>query len=273
MDPEVQPETPETLEPTDAEQEADFAAAFDEEPTATPATPEPAAEAPAEPDVPAQPEPEYVQLTKAQYEELKAGSVELRAALKTLEDRSNGSIGNLKQTLAQIQSATPAGQSVQFSAEDFAELKRDFPEMTDSMVAALNRGMSRLKGTGPVVNDEFINAKVQERLTPELERVRKDSALEVMDVIEPDWRQTVTSPAWNDSLSKESPDYQQTVNNSWKLPEVRAAITKFRADTKPAPKAPARPSRFAAAVTPKSAGGHSPSSTEEQEFLAAFNSK
>lgn len=266
------PET-ETPEPTDAEQEADFAAAFEDEPTATPATPEPAAE-PAQPEVPAQPEPEYVQLTKAQYEELKNGSAEMRAALKTLEDRSNGSIGNIKQTLAQIQAATPAGQSVQFSDKDFEELQRDFPEMTASMVAALNRGMARLKGTGqPAISDDVINAKVQERLAPELDRARKDSALEVMDVIEPDWRKTVTSPEWGDWLSKQSPDYQQKVNNSWKLPEVREAITKFKADSKPAPKPAAKPNRFAAAVAPKSAGGYSPTMTEQQEFEAAFNSK
>lgn len=283
MPPEVMDETVpaqpvDVPEPTDAEADADFAAGFDApsapaptEPTASPAIVDPL-ESHADPDdVPA---PEFVQLTKESHQQLLDGVAQIDTIKAALEERFGkvfGTMGGLQRTLKQIQDATPSGQAVELSNEDLKELAEDFPELTDKMLTGLNRAMSKLKGTGPAFDEAKMGTLIESRV----QKIREDSALEVMDLVSAGWRDTVNSPEYREWLAAQPADYQAKINDTWSPSLMQGSITKFKEAqaAKPKASANARPDRFAAAVVPRGAGGHSPSTSEDDDFLAGFNGR
>lgn len=268
-------------EPTDAQADADFEAGY-ADPTDAPtgATP-PAIVDPADSTTPESepdtvPVPEFVQLTKESHQQLLDGVAQIDTIKAALEDRFGkvfGTMGGLQRTLKQIQDATPSGQAVELSNEDLKELAEDFPELTGKMLTGLNRAMSKLKGTGPAaVNPDQISTLVNQRV----QEVREASAMEVMDLVHEGWRDTVKSPEYVSWLGTQPADYQDKINNSWSPTEVRQSIKAFEQSRTTKPKAPAAPAagdRFADAVVPRSAGGHSAVRTDDDEFLAGFRGK
>lgn len=93
--------------------------------------------------------PKYVQITEEQYARLNAVADET-ASLKQQMSEAFGTMGNLQQVMNRLQSATPAGASVDISVEDFAELAEDFPELAGHTRKGLEKILKRLnvRGTG-----------------------------------------------------------------------------------------------------------------------------
>ena len=119
-----------------AQADADFAAGFDDDTTATP-TETPAAqqddttqgektEQPTEQT--AEPAPEYVQLTKAERDELFA----LREQAQKQFGTAFGKIGGIERRLQELNS----GPQVEISQEDIDALKDDFPPLAAALEAA-----------------------------------------------------------------------------------------------------------------------------------------
>lgn len=268
-------------EAASAEAEADLAAGFSDEPGTM--TTEPTSDSsPAiiDPnDAPAQVaevEPQFV-LTKAQHQELIESTAQLKAALGQLEGKAFGKMGELQRTLKQMQEATPSGQAVEISAEDFKELSEQFPEVAGMQIAGLNRVLGKMKGTGTAVDEGRIGALVDERLT----KKKQEEVIETLDLVLDGWRETVHSPEYDAWLMTQPDDYQKKMADTWKPSDVKESINRFKAAqaAKPKPKAPAtdpaelRRQRIEQAVVAPSAGGGGPKSkTATDELLDGFNS-
>jgi len=285
---------------TDAQADADFDGGFvavtaaPTEPTASPVADEPQTETPetTEPAEPAtEPAPEFVPLTKAQYDELLSSAAqvkEIKGALEKQFGTAFGKIGGIERTIRELQDATPKGQTLSLSEDDFEEMKADFPDIAKMTVAGFNRALAKIKGTGPATtaqpaqtfDPKQIDALVTERLGPEItkvrQEVRQEAAMDVVDSLNPGWRKTVNTQEWKDWVMAQPEEERQTILNSWRPSEVLSALTKFNehitAAKKPAPKPKAdpKPNRFASNVAPKSAGGVSPAQPDEDDFDVGF---
>ena len=148
------------------QQELDASAAFDagfsneqetveppQEPQEDPKPQEQAAPAP----VP-EPAPEFVQLTKAEYEQFRAGlsSVdEIKAATQSQFNKAFGTIGGLKQAIDRM---TQSG-AVELSAEDFAEIEADYGS---DLANKLRTSLQRALGKGRPQSDALPEPKQQE---------------------------------------------------------------------------------------------------------------
>lgn len=246
-----------------------------EEPKPEPAPAAPAAEG-----------PKYVQLTEEQYARLNAAADET-AGLKQQMSKAFGTMGNLQQVIGRLQTATPAGASVEISAEDFAELAEDFPELAGHTRKGLEKIFKRLnvRGTGgPATVDS-------EQLAQAVRSARQQDAFDVLDDLHPGWRDIVgraedADNAFRKWLATQGQDYQDRINTTQSASITARAIDQFKAATQvpavkpaaqpqpstPAPKIAARKDRFQAAVQPRGAGGPpSPSSSNaDDEFQAGF---
>jgi len=233
--------------------------------------------------------PKYVQITEEQYARLNAAADET-AGLKQQMSKAFGTMGNLQQVIGRLQTATPAGASVEISAEDFAELAEDFPELAGHTRKGLEKIFKRLnvRGTGgPATVDS-------EQLASAVRSARQQDAFDVLDDLHPGWRDIVgraedADNAFRKWLATQSQDYQDRINTTQSASITARAIDQFKAASSssgsaavkpaaspqpstPAPKIAARKDRFQAAVQPRGAGGPpSPSSSNaDDEFQAGF---
>lgn len=281
MDQATTSEPVETVDPAsaaaEAAEDAEFDAAFNGTPTEPRALPAPATEPAPTPEPPA---PEYVQLTKAERDQLLSGVTRvdtIQASLDKMWGQSSSRFGRLEDRLKHFDSAPP-GQPVELNDEDFAEMKAEFPEFASMQRKTMERILSRLKGSGaPAFDEEKIHTLVQSRVTPEIQRVREEAAVDVMDALEPDWRQTVNSPELRAWIATKPPDYQKSFEETWKPSEMRKIIAEFREQTKPAPPAAPVPTpprapdgRFKAALVPKGTGGPASPASDEDEFEQGY---
>ena len=228
--------------------------------------------------------PKYVQITEEQYARLNAAADET-ASLKQQMSKAFGTMGNLQQVMNRLQSATPAGASVEISAEDFAELAEDFPELATHTRAGLERILKRMnvRGTGEAsaIDPQAIGRAVRD--------ARQVDELEALDDLHPGWRDIVgraedADNAFRKWLVQQPQAYQDRINSTQSASITARAIDQFKAASAaakptaqpqpqhPAPRIAARKDRFQAAIQPRGAGGPpSPSSNSaDDEFQAGF---
>lgn len=283
----------ETVEKQDAatESDSDFDAGFSSplEPTTTPGKSDldeataPAAAAAAEPapvvtSAPA--EEQYAQVTKAQLDQLLATAAmvaETKAENKRQFDTAFGQLGGIKQRIDQMQAATPAGEALEVTAEDFAELVGDFPEMSEATVKGFNRVLGKLKGTGgaaPIAQDA-INKMVNEQVAAQVSEFRNQQIDETLEDITPNWREEVNTEAFGKWMDSQD-DSVKALSKSARLGDAKKMLSlyaTFKA-TPPAAATPPKPStrqqQIEAAVAPKGVGGHATGPTEDDDFEAGF---
>ncbi len=256
--------TPE--EQAQAQADADFAAGFDDEPTATP-TETPAAQQDdtnqGEKTEPAEPAPEYVQLTKAERDELIATRQQWEKQFGT----AFGKIGGIERTIKSL----TEGAQVEISQEDIDALKDDFPPLAAALEKV--RSLRALPGAG--ADPEQIEALVEQRLAPRLQRME----LRLLAKDHPDWNQIDADPAFAQWVAAQPDEFKQTLaqaSQSYDSEVVSDAMTKFKQSRKAAPApapttdpASARRSRMSAAVTPRGVGGPAaPNPTDD--LMAGF---
>ncbi len=251
------------------DEEAAFAAGFDDDTTATP-TETPAeqqdadnqqqeqAAAPAEPAA-----PEYVQLTKAERDELFA----LREQAHKQFGTAFGKIGGIERRLQELNS----GAQVEISQEDIDALKDDFPPLAAALEKV--RNLRALPGGG--VDQEQISNLVAERVSA----VEQKFELRLLAKDHPDWKQIDADPAFAQWVAAQPDEFKQTLaqaSQSYDSSVVSDAMTKFKQSRKAAPATPAADratawkSRAAAAVTPRGSGGGAAGDSTDP-FLAGFN--
>lgn len=271
---------------TDAE-DADFDSGFTNAPTATPEpvtlenddppavapTPEPEPAATAEPAP--LPAPEYVQITKDQFDTLmrQAGEVDNLKALPQQVDKAFGKIGNVERFLKEFQ----AGGNVEVSDEDFAEMREQYPELAEFQMKGLKRVLSKIKGSGAAAPDAAAIEKIVSERLPEL---RQETINIALDAVLPAWDEEVKTDAFAKWLEQQ-PDDVKALELSPKPRDAARLLSKFaqfKATPPAQPASPAPPAvsrraaAVAAAVTPRSSGAAAPAApTEDDEFNAGFN--
>lgn len=249
------------------DEEAAFAAGFDDDTTATPTetpaeqqdtdTQQEASAATAEPAA-----PEYVQLTKAERDELMG----LRDQAQRQFGTAFGKIGGIERTLQQLNS----GAQVEISQEDIDALKDDFPPLAAALEKV--RNLRALPGGG--VDQEQIANLVAEKVSA----VEQKFELRLLAKDHPDWKQIDADPAFAQWVAAQPDEFKQTLaqaSQSYDSAVVSNAMTMFKQSRKAAPATPAadpasaRRSRMSAAVTPRGTGGGTAAS--DDPFLTGFN--
>jgi hypothetical protein len=293
-------EQPVSQETTPEETAAATAAAFeagfnDDEDNGSRATetpPEPEALAPEPSPTPApSPAPEYVQVTKEDWDRVSqtaAKITEIEATVGKMRDTTFGKIGGLERTLATLQQQTPSGAAVELSDEDFAEMKAEYPELSELTRNAVNKALGRLKGTGGApVDTKVIATEVREAVQSEV----IDSTLDA--ILDGDWREEVKKPAYAEWFKTQDAEVQK-LGASDKLRDAARLMRKFKAHldapapvatpaptkapTPPAaPAAPAQPSmrsrQVAAAMASPRDGGTPPTSKAKTPFEQGFEAE
>lgn len=278
----------EPVEGSAEQADADLQAGFEDTPdpapkVETPETPEQTPETPAE--------PEYVQVTKADFTRLLAAAEAIEKLPSSLDQRFGsvfGKFGPLEEKLKTIQAGTPQGQKVEVTDEDMAELIAEYPEFGGLTKKVLNKVLSRITGTGKVDPNE-----VKALIGGEFETFRgktgeekKSELRETMDALVEDWPKIIGLPdekgvipdtPYRRWLATQPKEYQEKISSTWNPFTIRSSIRKFQADTKPKPKQPAtsptnQRERMASAVQPKGQGpGKAAGSSPEEELQAGFD--
>jgi len=253
---------------TTEQDDADFAAGFNDDTTATPtATPaaqqDDADQGDSGEQAQATPAIEYVQLTKAERDELMG----LRDQAQKQFGTAFGKIGGIERTLQQLNS----GAQVDISQEDIDALKDDFPPLA----AALEKVRNLRALPGSSVDPEQIEALVEQRVAPRLQRME----LRLLSKDHPDWKQIDGDPAFAAWVAAQPDEFKQNLAQASKAYDsevVSEAMTKFKQSRRTAPAntgsdpASARRSRMSAAVTPRGVGGNAaPNATDD--LMAGFN--
>lgn len=274
-------ETPEN-EPDDSEALAALQAGFDGQPTETPAAEKTEPKQP--PATPAAPEPEFVQITKADWEALssRASKVDdLRSTLEKSNGTAFGKIGGIERAMNELR----AGMSIAgldlsgISDAEIAEVKDELP--------ALANALTKLKAAGPRAVDadalgKVVAARLEEAMPQLEEKVERKFELRRLTKAHPDWQNVVASEAYSKWMAAQPQDYQDLVMNSWDADVTAPALAKFKEDTapkksaagtSPSPKATARRERLEAAVQPRgSTVLAKPEKSAEDQFNEGFSS-
>lgn len=245
--------------------------------------PEPKAEPKTDAKSPAEAKPkppEYVQITKEQFETLQSAATKT-AAMETQFSKVFGTMGDLQQVVKKIQAGTPVGQPVELPKISFAKMRKDFPEMADLLEGDMTEALKGLRGTGTTAttdaDPDALNKLVQ-AATLKLES-------EALHDAHPTWREIVgaygdeTNP-FRKWLGTQDAAYRTRLNNTNSSTVISRAIDKFLAATapakaapEPAPKVAARIDRIRSAIQPKGDGNQpGPSKTADDDFRAGFAS-
>lgn len=280
--------------------DADFSAGFnDDAPTKSTTTPTERAqddpgeevvtgsEVEADGKVPAEPaaEPVYAKITQADYDKLLATANEvgtLKTEHKRLLDSAFGKIGGMQDLFNQLKASAAPGTAVTVSEEDFADLAAEYPELAKLQVKGMNALLSKMKATGPgeqatpapvaapAINPEQVIQQAEQRIEQKLELKRFARK-------HPDWQAVVNGQEFKDWITKQPADVQKGYQESWDSDVTIPILDGFKASQKAtansAPAVSTRQQRLSSAVPPRGTGGHAPKPTEDDDFLAGFNSE
>lgn len=202
-------------------------------------------------------------------------------------DSAFGKIGSTEQMVRKIQEATPRGEVPKLTKEDLGKFGENYEYMSDDLLDTFNTILAKVHGTGGG-NTEDISSLVQRSLQEVLPNVRNEIREEVTRDFEkrmvkqkhPDADKLFGSPELLEFMGTLPEAERNVVANSWRAEEVIPFLDKFKA-AKTAKEKPATPSNVTsidrkaalkAAVNPSSAAGTPRTKTEDDEFLAGYNS-
>lgn len=280
------PETDEATKLAEAE-DAAFASGFPEKGAEKtpdpPAKPEPAAPESAPAKV--EEKPEYVQIGKKEWDEVRAAAAKT-ASYDAQLSKLFGTTGNLQSNLQKLTATKPATEvprKVELPKDAFAAMERDFPELAQQTRAALEAALA-----GIPAGSDIDAAKVEGMLAT----FAAKREIEALEDDYPEWRKIVGAV----DITREQPDannpfrlwlatkdatYQARINGSESAAVIARAIRTFQTETKAPPALPAktprsdaRAERLKEAVQPRGDNaGAAPGKSDDDEFLAGFNSR
>lgn len=253
-----------------SEHDEDFNSGYSSDDTQTVT---PAMEVVAEPEAPVE-EIKYAQIPESEFVQIKNKLAEfdqLKAEQAKKFDQAFGTLGGLKQSLESFRNQS-SGQ-IEISPEDFEELRSNYPEVADDQIKGLQRVLGKLKGGAP--NPVDIDRMVQEKMTPEIEKISKSFQSKLVEIqletAHSDWLEVVRKDEFKDWMTKEG------LEDSDNPKVVVGYISRFKDATKPPPKVEEKPpssrqQRFAAAVNPKGTGATpKPNKTDMDDFLSGYS--
>lgn len=259
-----------------------------EDPPGDAAKPDATVAAPA----PVPPKPQYVRLTKQEWDNTKAAAGKV-AVLESQVAKLTASMPNAEQIVQQVQAMTPVGAAIDPEVletvlkEAYADQDVDFPELAGQNRKAqkhvLQNLLKHLRGTGTAQSPAQpvdIDAAVEKVL---LNREGK-----VLEKVYPNWSDIIGRPGPNGEpapntefrqwLATQPADYQEEIGTTYSPAVMQSAIDKFKATPKtPTPdpavdKKAARRAVIEDAQTPRAEGNAPPlnqSQSAEEAFLAA----
>lgn len=264
------------------ENDDDFNAGFNAEPTETPVRTEQSeevAQVTESPVVEPDPATEFVQLTRGDLDDLRrkaAIAEELKASQAQALDKVFGKIGGLERVLQQYQSETASGKPVEITEDDVAEISQEFPELGASTLKVLQKVAGKLKGTGGIQQPAFDPKQFEEVVNKRVDEVRQEieraTELKLLDRQHKDWRDVVQQSEFNEWLKGKPADFQDRINNTWDSSFVADALDEFK-DTRKKAETTKRQSRIEAAVTPKTMGGVALGATDDDDFMSGFHAR
>ena len=289
--------TPDTAAVDDANDAADFSAGFaGVADTKIPdrsdkADTKPAANGKVEPArdatrADAEPAPEVVQITKKDWEEVRAAAAKTASYDQQLS-KAFGTIGNLQKIVNGFQTKeSEKPRKVELSPAAFAEMAKDFPELAQQTRAALEAALSGLPVNG---NGEADPAKLESMMAQYTAKREIESAGGRLPVMAQKLSALLTSPTSSPTrtilsarwLATKDVAYQTRINGSESAAVIGRAIRLFQRETATAPAKPngaaprdtARADRIRAAVQPRGDNAGAPAGrSEDDEFEAGYRS-
>lgn len=239
------------------------------------------------PTEPVAAQPEFVQLTKADYNLLKTTADKV-AAFDGKFDKLAGNLGGINRIVTDLQKATPKGESIVVTDEDFSDMRAEYPELTEQMLKGLRKILAGKVGTGTEVKVASVDPEAVSKI------VRGENNQREIDALSEDhhnWR-TIVGTVDKDGnvldpnnefriwLKKQPEDYQTRVNSTQRASVIVSAIDKFLVDKAkpvmpPKPKTPppgaGRRAIIKDAVQPKGDGSTpAPANSAEAAFDEGF---
>jgi len=246
-----------------------------------------------------QPEPKAEQKPKSEKQDAPDPMKEVIARIEKFEAsqaKLAGHIGGLtrnqeeiKQLLAASKKATenvadaPSQAQVKeamASPKEWEDLKSEYPEWAAATEKFMDSKLATLKAP-QTLDPEAIDKRVEERVAKQTAEDRQDTIDTYLDnIVDGDWSDEVKNPAFTEWLGKQ-PDDIKALAASNKLRDAAKMLRLYQKSKVQAVKQPesepkkdssARQRRFEAAVNPKGTGGHAPGRSDEDDFMAGYNS-
>lgn len=263
-------DTPDTQTATETQTDEGnegFLEGFKDEGTPTARPPETDAEK-------AEPQPEFVQLTRQEVEELKARAA-LVQEIKATQDKSFGTLGGTIRSIRQDLDALRQGKKVEIDQADIDALREDFPPLA----AALEKVRDLQIVTAAGLDSDAIGKMVEERAAAKVSEYRQGLESRLLRRVHPDWEQYQESPEFTSWVGSQPAEYQQQLakaSDDWNSDFIADAMTAAKKAAQAAARtqeddASTRRSRMSAAVTPRGSGTTS-GPNDDDAFLAGFKS-
>ena len=223
----------------------------------------------------------YAQLTEEELITLReraALAAELKVASEKQFGTAFGKMGGLERKLNELAEQFKGSGPVDITEIELEALSRDYPDLASAIAKDLSKVLSKARGNSPAqINPDQLEQLVQMRVAPALQeaetRIEQKMEMKALKKVVPDWESVVTGQTFKEWLGRQPQDYQKQVNDSWDADFVASAISNFKSNTAPQPKkevSNARSKQLAAAVQPRGAAGHVPSSSVEDDFEDGF---
>lgn len=230
-----------------------------------------------EPAAVAAPKPKYAKITEEQLSQILAQSDENKRKF----DQAFGKLGGMQQMIEQLRSSTAAGAPVEISAEDFAELKLEYPELTELTVKGMNKALSKMRGTGapdPVQLEQLVQQRLEAETPRITEEIEKKVELKLLARSHSDWKDVVNSQDFKTWLEKQPENVRKAAAESWDSNVTIPIIGSFKESRKAAAAKTtqavnSRQQRLQASVNPRGEGGVPSKPSDDDEFYAGFNSE
>lgn len=271
------------VEDTSAEEQAAFESGFqtasgkdvpnpvqvepkEEEPEVEPVEPE-QEESPAE--EPTTEEEEVAGIPVSQLKSMLAKTAEfdnLKAELVTTRDRMFGKIGELQRTLNEVQQR-PSQAGVKLAAAQLKRLSAEYPDLAEALAQDLSEVSAPEAQAQPQIDLDSYGQQITSQVQQQFET-------RLVEMIHPDWRETVKEPdfvIWKQGLPD---DLRQGLDTSWDatfISQGLAAYKEWRDGQRV--KAQSKKQRLEAAVQPSGVPQRQSAVADEADaFMAGFNS-
>lgn len=221
-------------------------------------------EVPPEPEAPA---PEFMQITKSQFDDLMAKASQVDT-LRSMSDKAFGKIGGIERVLTELRQS-PQGQPVQLSEDDFAELKGEFPELAELQMKGMQRLLGKLRV--PQVDTSAIEQMVGDRVTSTRSEL-VDTTLDA--IVDGDWKEEAKSEKFASWIEGQSNDIK-ALGGSDSLRDAAKLMRLYKNHRDAPPPAPVTTSstsrRIAAAVSPKGTNAVTSTNQTEDDAFNAYS--
>lgn len=222
------------------------------------------------------PAPEYVQLTRAELEELKARAA-LIDQMKATQDKGFGTMGNTIRGIKEQMDALGKGKRIEIDQKEIDDLRSDGFETHAKALEKLRDLQVVSTGADP----ETIQRIADERAEARLATFKQELEARSLRRVHPDWEQYQTAPEFEAWVKAQPEDYRGRLlkaSQAWDSDFIAEAMTKAKdaakkaaASTQRKPQVQHRETVLEAAIQPRGTGSARPSQDRTNAFREGFD--